>query len=302
MKIVITGASGPFGRATTAGLLNHMPADRLILVSRHPEKLKSLAGQGAIVRFGDFDDKASLLSAFAGGDKLLMISTNRVGQRMPQHANAVTAATESGIQHIHYTSFVGAVPDNPSLAVHDHRGTEQLMRESGMAWTALRNSQYSDFILAAGPIALKSGIWMGSAEKGTIAHVTRDDCVRAAVAVLAGSGHENKVYNITGPTLNTMKKVSEIVGRTAGKSITYKDVTDEEMYFHFDSLGIPRSAIDDNVVEGVPWCSDDMVSFERTIREGRFSVISDDLYHLTGKLGESLESFAQRHKDFFLSN
>ncbi len=296
MKLIITGASGPFGRKTTEGLLKRVPAEDLILVTRNPDKLQDMAQLGAQVRFGDFDDKASLLKAFAGGDKMLMISTNRVGQRMPQHTNAVTAASESGVKHIIYTSFVGAEPDNPSLAVHDHRGTEALMKESGMTWTALRNSQYADFIFAAGPIALKSGKWMASAADGRIAHVTRQDCINCAIEVMATDGHDNRIYNITGPELNTMQDVARIVSETAGKPIEYVDVTDDDMYAHFDSLGIPRSAIDDNVVEGVPWCSDDMVSFERTIREGRFAVISDDVEKLTGNKPQSLRSFAEENR------
>jgi len=298
MKVIITGASGPFGRSTTEGLLKRMPAENLILVSRNPDKLADMKALGADVRFGDFDDKASLLKAFVGGDRMLMISTNRVGQRMPQHTNAVTAATESGVQHIAYTSFVGAEPDNPSLAVHDHRGTEALMKESGMAWTALRNSQYSDFILAAGPIAIKSGKWMASAGDGRLAHVTRQDCINAAIEVMSTDGHANRVYNITGPTLNTMRDVCNIVAKVSGKPIEYVEVTDDDMYAHFDSLGIPRSAIDDNVVEGVPWCSDDMVSFERTIREGRFAVISDDVEKLTGKKPQSLMDYAMENQVF----
>lgn len=298
MKIIITGASGPFGRSTAEALLDRMPAENLVLVSRNPRKLADLQQQGADVRFGDFDDKDSLLQAFAGGDRLLMISTNRVGQRMPQHTNAVTAAAESGVGHIVYTSFVGAEPDNPSLAVHDHRGTEALMKRSGMAWTALRNSQYADFFLAAGPIAVKSGKWMASAGTGRIAHVTRQDCINCAVEVMAGEGHENVIYNVTGPELNTMRDVCQIVADTAGKPIEYVEVTDDDMYAHFDSLGIPRSAIDDNVVEGVPWCSDDMVSFERTIREGRFAVISNDVERLTGKKPQSLRDFANANRAF----
>ena len=300
MKLIITGASGPFGRSTTEGLLRRIPAENLILVTRNPDKLSDMSALGAHVRFGNFDDKASLLKAFAGGEKMLMISTNRVGQRMPQHTNAVTAATESGVQHIVYTSFVGAEPDNPSLAVHDHRGTEALMKESGMAWTALRNSQYADFILAAGPIALKSGKWMASAGDGRIAHVTRQDCINCAIEVMSTDGHQNAVYNITGPELNTMRDVSDIVSEVANQPIDYIDVSDDDMYAHFDSLGIPRSAIDDNVVEGVPWCSDDMVSFERTIREGRFSVISEDVEKLTGKTPQSLKSFAEDNAELLV--
>ncbi len=297
MKIIITGASGHFGRATAEGLLRHMPADNLILISRNPDKLKLFADMGATTRAGDFDDKDSLLRAFEGGaDKMLMISTSRVGQRMPQHTNAVTAAAESGVKHIIYTSFINAVPDNPSLAVSDHRGTEQLMRDSGMIWTAMRNGHYSDFILASGPIAVKTGKWISSSGEGTVANVTRQDCVNCAVEVLATEGHQNATYSLTGPELLRIRDIAAIVAEAAGSPIEYVDVTDEGMYAHFDSLGIPRSPIDDHEVEGVPWCSDDMVSFERTIREGYFSLLTDDVEKLTGKKPQSLRDFAMANR------
>ena len=301
MKIIITGASGGFGRLSAEGLFQRMPAEQLILVTRSPEKLDDLAKRGADVRFGDFTDRDSLLKAFSGGDRMLMISTNLVGTRLPHHINAVTAASECNVQHVAYTSFVGAEPKNPSLALHDHRGTEEALRESGMAWTALRNSHYADFILAAGPIALKTGKWVSSAGDGTVAQVTRQDCINCAVEVMATEGHENTIYNITGPTLNTMRDVAQIVSEVGGKPIEFVDVDDEGMFAHFDSLGIPRQATDDNVVEGVPWSSNGMVTFERTIREGRFSIISDDVEKLTGQKPMSLRTFAEEHAEFLRS-
>jgi len=221
-----------------------------------------------------------------------MISTSRVGQRMPQHGNAVAAAKEAGVQHVIYTSFIAADPDNPSLAVRDHRGTEELLRDSGMQWTALRNSQYADFIFAAGINAVRSGKWLASAGDGKVAHVVRQDCIDSAVAVLSGSGHENKVYNITGPVLMSMKELAELTAVASGTAIEFVAVSDEGMYEFFDSLGVPRAPVDDLVASDIPWCSDDMVSFERTIREGRFALLSDDVEKLTGRKPMSIRELA----------
>jgi NAD(P)H dehydrogenase (quinone) len=228
---------------------------------------------------------------------MLMISTNRVGKRMPQHTNAVNAAVQAGVQHIVYTSFVGATPDNPSLAVRDHRGTEALLRESGVAWTMLRNSHYQDaIVLAIAPLVLKTGRWAASAADGKVAYVSRQNCIDCAVAVLTHEGHRNMVYNITGPELLSFRQAAAILSEVAGKHIEYMVVGDADMYAYFDSLGIPREAVDDHVVEGVAWCSDDMVSFERTIREGKFAVLSDDVRKLTGRSPQSLLNFAMQHR------
>lgn len=300
MKIIISGASGGFGRGATERLLKRVDATDLILVTRRPESLAAMAELGCDVRQGDFDDYDSLLKAFAGGDKLLMISTSRVGQRMPQHSNAVNAAKACGVGHVIYTSFVGAVPDNPSIAVRDHRGTEELLRESGMTWTAMRDSQYADYIFAAAPNAIAAGKWFSSSADGTIAHVTRDDCIDAAVAVLTTPGHDNTVYNITGPELLSVRDVATIVKEVTGKAFDFVETTDEGMYEYFDSLGVPRSPVDDHIASEIPWCSDDMVSFERTIREGRFSIISDDVEKLTGHKPKPLRQLAEEHKELLL--
>ena len=297
MALIVTGASGNFGRAAVEGLLKHVPAKELILVSRDPGKLARYAQLGAQVRRGDFDDPASLATAFVGGHKMLMISAMRVGKRIRPHTNAIEAAVKAGVQHIVYTSSIGADPSNPSLAVNDHRVTEEVLRASGIAWTALRDSQYTDAVVeAAAPIAIATGRWVSSSADGKIAPVMRQDCVDCAVAVMAGSGHQNVVYNITGPELLSYRDIAGIVAEVSGKPVEYRSVSDDEMYALFDSMGIPREPVDDHVVGGVPWCSDDMVSYERSIREGRFAVISDDVHKLAGHAPQSVRTFAQEHR------
>lgn len=133
-----------------------------------------------------------------------------------------------------------------------------------------------------------------------MAHITRRDCIASAVAVLSTPGHENAVYEITGPRLNTFEEISQIIAEVAGRPIEYIEVDDEGMYAHFDSLGIPRSA-QEKVVNRFPWSSDDMVSVERAIREGAMEVISDHVKRLTQEEPQSFRSFALEQKDFLRS-
>lgn len=297
MTILITGASGIFGRAAVEGLLQHMPAGEIIAMTRQPAKLADLAERGVQVRYGDFDDAASITQAAAGADKMLLISASKVGKRIPQHRNAINGAVAAGIKHIIYTSYVGKMP-NPSLAVSDHRATEELLRESGVIWTVLRNTQYSDAVVEAqSPAALKSGQWISSSGDGRMAQVTRRDCIDSAVAVLTSEGHRNTVYEITGPELLTFREISQMIAELAGRPIEYIPVDDEGMYAFFDSLGIPRSADSEGVVNGFPWCSDDMTSVERALRLGCMEVISDHVKLLTGREPQSLRSFATERQD-----
>lgn len=302
MKLIITGASGQFGRATIDGLLERVPAQDLILLTRTPAKLAEYAARGCVVRQGDYDDEASMRNAFAGGDKMLMISAVKVGFRIPQHRRAIDAAIAAGVGQIVYTSFIGHPGADTSLAVTDHRATEAMLKENGIDWTILRNSQYTDAVIEAqSPHALRAGVWIASAADGKLAPVAREDCVRAAIAVMAEDGHRNATYNITGPDLLSYREIAAMISEIACAPIAYQIVDDEGMYAFFDSLGIPREAVPDQVVNDIPWSSDDMVSFERAVREGHFAVISDDVETLTGRRPVSIREFAENRREDLVS-
>ena len=99
-KIVITGASGNYGRGVTDALIAQGRAADLILITRKPEKLAERAAQGCDVRYGDFDKPDTLAAAVQGADKMLLISGTRVGARVVQHKAAIDAAASAGVQHI----------------------------------------------------------------------------------------------------------------------------------------------------------------------------------------------------------
>jgi NAD(P)H dehydrogenase (quinone) len=295
-KIIVSGASGHFGHAAASALLDR--GEQVIALSRSTEKLADLAERGAEVRAADFDDAAGLMQAMAGGDKLLLISTLRVGTRVGQHANAVAAAKVNGVRHIVYTSVIGGgLADHPGIEQHDHYATEQLIRESGIPFTFLRNSLYSEAVSTAMAIpALLAGSKPDNAGHGKVAMVSRDDCVAMAVAVLAGEGHENTAYDVTGPELLSIPEAVAMIADFAGKPIDLQHVSDEEMYLYFDSLGVPRKA-SDVVPDGpIPWASEGMVTFGQSIREGFFAVLGDDVERVTGHKPRSLRSVMEQHR------
>lgn len=292
MKIIITGGSGNFGRRATEMLLEQVPAGKLILVSRTPEKLSDLAAKGCVVRHGDFDDPASLAAAFQGGDRLLLISGTRVGKRIPQHGAAIDAARRAGVRHIIYTSFIAADdPANLSEAVKDHRATEEMLRASGVAWTALRDAQYADAVTDVIIHSLiKDGLMQSAAGDGKMPFIWRDDCVAAAVAVLLGEGHENKAYDLTGPDMISHRDIAALAAEFFGHPVVYQQISPDALYAIFDALGVPREPVDNFVASGNPWNSDDMVSFDVAVRDGHFAVESTDFEQLTGRKPRSLRA------------
>ena len=235
-RLIVSGASGQLGGFVVEELLARgvAPSD-LILVSRTPEELARYAEIGASTRFGDFTQPESLPTAYEGGTKLLIISLNTRGNPNPRVAaeraalqkGAIDAAVASGVEHIVYTSYVDAERNTSPIAV-DHRATEADLRASGVAWTALRNQWYADGIVgdAEGIIAAGSVV-VSPDERGT-AYVTREDCAAAAAAVLTTPGHENRIYEITGPELVFRRDVALIASEITGVPIEVRVATPEE--------------------------------------------------------------------------
>src|SRR3712207_4171374 len=192
MSIVITGASGQLGRLTAELVLDRVPASEVILTTRCPEALSDLAERGATVREADFDRAETLAEAFAGGERLLLISTDDLGRRTAQHRDAIEAAREAGVRHVAYTSYLNPVAENPAVITPSHRDTEKALRESGLAWTILRNAFYAEYQVPAGAQAIATGRLVHNNGDGRIAYVSREDCAAAAAAILTTDGHEDK--------------------------------------------------------------------------------------------------------------
>jgi len=297
-KIIVSGASGAFGGAAAELLLQTCAPEDVVLLSRTPDKLQHFAERGADVRRADFDDPAGLPAAMAGGERLLLISTVRVGSRVQQHTAAVEAAKAAGIRHVVYTSLLGVrKPGNPSVEGFDHLATEKMIEGSGLAWTHLRDSLYAEAVATAMAIpALVAGHKPENAGEGRVPIVSRDDCVATAVGVLTQDGHANTAYDVTGPELWTLPDAMALVSEMAGKPIVVEPVDDEGMFAYFDSLGVPRKASDVMPDGPIPWASEGMVTFGQSIREGFMDVESHDVERITGRKPRSLRSVCEQYR------
>jgi len=297
-KIIVTGASGQFGNAAARMLLEKVPAEDLVVLSRTPDNLAEFAAAGAHVRRADFDDPASLLPAMEGGERMLLISTVRVGSRVEQHTAAVEAAVAQGVKHVVYTSLLGVrKPGNPSVEGFDHLATERMIEASGLAWTHLRDSLYAEAVATAMAIpALLAGHKPENGGRGRVPIVSRDDCVATAVGVLTQDGHADKAYDVTGPELWALPDAMALVAQMAGKPIAIEPVDDDGMYAYFDSLGVPRKASDVMPDGPIPWASEGMVTFGQSIREGFMDVVSDDVERITGRPPRPLRSVMEQYR------
>ncbi len=220
-RIIISGASGQLGGQAVADLLAQgVPAKNLILVSRTPDMLLQYAKLGAATRFGDFARPESLSAAFAGGTRMLLISIGTgAGPRPLAHGHAIDAAKAAGVKQIAYTSWLGiSKGDNQGIAV-DHVATEELLRQCGIAYTFLRNSLYMEILLPQAAKMVADGKAILPQREVKVGYVTRNDCAAAAAAVLATSGHDNRIYDITGPALIGVGEIAAAAAAATGKTI-----------------------------------------------------------------------------------
>lgn len=236
MTIAVTGATGQLGRLVIAELKNKAAGEPIIALVRSPEKAKDL---GVEARKADYEDPASLEAALKGVNKLLLISGSEVGKRTVQHGNVIAAAKNNGVSFIAYTSLLHA--DKSSLVLApEHIATEKMLAESGIPYTLLRNGWYFENYAASIKPAVQAGALIGSAGDAKIAAATRADYAKAAVAVITGTGHENKIYELASDTPFTLADLAAEISRQTGKTIAYVNMSTPEHEKALVAAGFPE--------------------------------------------------------------
>ncbi|MBN1237329.1 MAG: SDR family oxidoreductase [Gammaproteobacteria bacterium] len=274
-RLAITGASGQLGRRTAELVLESCEPERLVLVTRNPDSLADLAARGVSVRFGDFADPASLKHAFDGVQRMLLISATDLERRTGQHRDAIRAAVDAGVRHIVYTSGLAPEPGNPAAVAPSHYATERALADSGIGWTVLRNSLYAEYQAADAERAIRSGRLVHNRGDGTVAYVSREDCARAAAAVLVGGGHDRAVYDITGPERYGAADLARLYGQLGSRNVEQLSLADDE----FIASLVGDAGDDDHLRYGAEL----VASFGRSIREGYMSSCTDAVEKLTGR-------------------
>lgn len=237
--IVVTGASGQLGRLVIEALLKKLPAGEIVAAVRHPEKVADLAARGVQVRQADYDQPASLASAFKGADKLLLISASEVGRRLPQHRAVIEAAKAAGVGLLAYTSILHADTSPLPLAA-EHQETESLIRASGLPAVILRNGWYSENYLAGIPAALQYGVVLGSAGEGRIASAARADYAEAAAAVLMLDNQAGRIYELAGDQAYTLGDLAREISQQSGKAVVYQNLPESEFKADLLGAGLPE--------------------------------------------------------------
>lgn len=301
-KLLLTGVDGNLGEMAAEVLLKLAENDQIVFCGYNPEALKKYADMGIETHRTNFNHMDGLVEAFQGADKLALISMPFVGEkRQAAHRNVVDAAKKAGVKQIIYTSLVNAADEtNPSIEKIDHAYTESYIKEQGLDYILLRNSQYAEAMITNYFTFVKmGGVMKNSQGDGKMAYISRKDCAKAVAHALVSTQYTKSILDINGPELLTISEFVAYGNQATGNNVKYEAVTDEENYAIFDAMGVPRTT--DGVFQKgseAPFSSDGMVTFAQAIRLGKMDAFTKDFEKLTGDKPLTV-SYMFEHEDEF---
>lgn len=279
--ILITGATGNLGRATVDFLLKKVPANELAVLVRDENKVPDLKEKGVTIRIGDYHDKNSLIAALAGVDKVFLISSNDFNDRLGQHQRVIDAAKETGVKHLIYTGVSMQHFEQSALnqIMGEHFDTEKHILNSGLTYTFLRDNLYADVIpVFLGERVLETGINL-PAGNGKVPYAVRKDIAEAAANILAGEGHENKIYEISNTESYSYQDVADLLSEISGKTVPYNDVPVTDFSKALTEAGVPEHLIGFTI------------GFATATKDGDFDIPNTHLEELLGRKPTSLKQF-----------
>jgi len=263
--LVVTGSTGHVGRLVAGELSTRGMRQRLLV--RDPLRAPDIAG--AEIAMADYGDPQSIADALEPDDRVFMVSLHEgPEQRIPHHRAFIEAAASAGVAHIVYLSFIAAGPDAIFLHARSHGETERMLAESGVSWTAIRNSMYADDI----PGWFDSdGLNTVPADEGRMSFSYRPELARAIAVTLTEPGHEGKTYDIVTPQSVSMRELAEIAWAVTGQNYRYAPTSDTWWEERWRARGKE------------PWAIEAGLTSYAALRAGEFDVTSDDYRNLTGE-------------------
>ena len=283
MDIAVFGATGQLGRLVLSALRDAgVPAARIRALGRNPAVLDALAAEGFSPFRIDLDDPAGLAEPLAGVDDVLLISGTEVGRRVAQHRAALEAAAGAGVRRVVYTSAPSA-STVPGISP-EHRETEELLAESGLATTILRNIWYTENYRAEFEQARSTGTIANSAGSGRIPSATRADLAAAAAAVLTTGGHEGMAYELSGDVAWSWDEFAAAAADILGTPVSYQAISQDEHRENLIAAGLPQEAVET------------VLAMDANARDGLLESTPGDLSRLLGRpattLRDTLKSWA----------
>lgn len=281
MKIGVSGASGQLGSAVVQALAETVAAENLVAISRTPKTDRTYVG-----RLGDYDQSETLVAAYQGLDRLLLIpgADLRPGIRSRQMLAAVDAAAQAEVGHVFLLSATGTQREGESAVGAAYWHSEQALIKSAIpAWTILRMSYFSETLVEEVRMSLTAG-GLAMLEDSRVSFVSRGDVAKAAAAALTSEGHEGAIYQLTGSEALRGEAVCRLVAQQIQRPFALNVMPAEVL-----RAGLLKTGLPDVVADAV-------VSMKARQARGAYDIVSGDIVRLTGgtpcSLAEILASIA----------
>ena len=281
--ILVTGSTGQFGAAAVNYLLDKVDASQIAVLARDAQKAQHFADKGITVKIGDYHHYESLVAAFEGVDKVLLVSSNDFNDRFGQHKNVINAAKAAGVKLIAYTSIEEKDAHNSATGIlaKDHALTADYLKASGLQYILLNNSLYANVVpMFLGERVLTDGVFFPAGD-GRVPFATREDMALAAAVVLTTDGHENKEYAIANDETYSFNDVAQYVSEISGKEIPYTSPEANVYKQVLEGAGVPEMYI---------WM---LGGFAQAIKDGELETGKADLSKLIGKKPTTLKEYLQ---------
>ena len=281
--ILVTGGTGLVG-GEILRLLSQAGIAACALV-RNPQKAPNLTGITWV--YGDLTNPESLPAAFAGCDKVFLISSIGADTVVLQH-NAIEAARDANVKHIVKLSAFGASDHSRAPICLWHYQIEQEMKRSGIDWTILRPHHFMQNLLTQLEYIINDSVVYSPSGDGKIPYVDARDIAAVAVVTLTKSGHRGKTYVITGREALSYRQATEIISNTIGKKLRFIDETPAEARARREREGYPPAIIEGILAIG---------AYQRA--GGKTVTITSVISDLTGQPARTFPEFAQDHAAVF---
>jgi PPOX class probable F420-dependent enzyme len=235
--ILVTGATGLSGSAVIRACVNtRLPVRALV---RDPAKAAVLSIPDTVeVAEGDMLKPATLDGVLDGVERALMIS-GPDEHILETQCTFIDAAKRAGVRHIVKLSGMGCWGGAKFRLARMHAEVERYLEGSGVAWTHLRPSTFMQTFLLEVPTILSDGTVNLPMADAKLSPVDVDDIAQVAVALLRGSGHEGKRYEMTGPEALTMNEIAERISSAIDRPVRYVDTDPADYRNTLLAGGIP---------------------------------------------------------------
>ena len=277
--IVVTGSTGHVGGLVAEELFERGEPMRLLV--RDPSRAPEFPGAEVVV--ADYGRPDLLAEVLHEGDRVFMTSVHEGPERrVPLHRSFVEAAARAGVVQIVYLSFANASRDATFLHARSHGETEEILADSGVPWTAIRNTMYADHIPGWFD---PDGVAREPLGEALMSFSYRPELAKAIAVTLTEPGHAEQVYDITTPESVSLHDLAHIAAEVTGDHYAYEPATDEEWDERWRALGRTGWELEAG-----------QTSYE-AIRNGELDVVTDDYERLTGLEPLTVYEIIDRHAD-----